>query len=146
MEATARAVLAEVPGAPDVVENTLAVGATGADAHVLDLCRARMLMLMGAPASVSAGELDDETFAALPSWPTSPRFTPFEKAALAYAEMFVIDVSAMDDSIVDGLKPFLSPAEIYRFSVAIFMTDQENRMNSVLARVQETKQAKEGSR
>jgi hypothetical protein len=146
MDEAARSVLAEVPGALDVVEQSITVGATGADPHVLDLCRARMLMLMGAPESVSRGSLDDATFAALPSFSTSPAFTPFEKAALAYAEMFVIDVSSMEDSVVDDLKPFLSPEEIYRFSVAIFSIDQENRINAVLTRVKATSEAKEGTR
>ena len=50
------------------------------------------------PAAVSAG-LEEERIEALAHWPTSQRFGPRERACLAFAEQFVIDVAGLDDSL-----------------------------------------------
>jgi alkylhydroperoxidase family enzyme len=137
MDVAARACLDEVPGAFEVIAEHFAVGATGADPEILMLCRARMLTLMGAATPEGAGE----KLAALSSWPTSPLFTDFERAALAFAEMFIIDVSSIDDELVAALRRHLTPAEVYRFVTAIWVTDQENRVDAALTRVRTAREA-----
>src|SRR4051794_11804392 len=74
------------------------------DPRILELCRLRIAMLLRSPtdqrlrdpAGLAAGLTDDKV-RALPQWPTSPLFSPAERACLALAEQFVIDVSGVTD-------------------------------------------------
>jgi alkylhydroperoxidase family enzyme len=82
------------------------------DPVVLELCRLRVAMLLRceserrvryAPA-LDAGLTEDQ-IAVLAQWPTSPMFTAAQRAALGFAEQFVIDVegiaAALRDAVID---------------------------------------------
>jgi alkylhydroperoxidase family enzyme len=83
------------------------------DPIVLELCRLRVAHLLGCESeqqvryrpALDAG-LSEEQVARLPAWPSDPMFTDGQRAALAFAEQFVIDVSGIDhelrDRVIDG--------------------------------------------
>jgi alkylhydroperoxidase family enzyme len=82
------------------------------DPIVLELCRLRVAQLLRCRSeqqlryepALRAG-LTEEQVAQLPRWPTEPMFSPAQRAALAFAEQFVIDVEGIDaqrrDTVVD---------------------------------------------
>ena len=75
--------------------------------RLLELARLRVAALLHdevgsatrTPAAVAAG-FDEDLVDALPSWPTDPRFTPTDRAALALAEQFVMDCHGITDAQV----------------------------------------------
>ena len=82
------------------------------DPVVLELCRLRVAQLLGcdseqrvryAPAR-DAGLTEDQV-ASLPRWPQGPSFTDAQRAALGFAEQFVLDVHGIDheqrDAVID---------------------------------------------
>ncbi|HLY82318.1 MAG TPA: carboxymuconolactone decarboxylase family protein, partial [Acidimicrobiales bacterium] len=98
------------------------------DPETLELCRLRMATLLRFEAArrvrsrdaIHAG-LTEEKVTALPSWPTSPAFSPAERACLALAEQFVIDVSGVTDDLVDAVLDHLSPEACYGLVNALWV-------------------------
>jgi len=84
------------------------------DPVVLELCRLRVAQLVGNTSeqrvryrpALDAG-LDEEQVAALASWPTGPGFTDAQRAALAFAEQFVIDPHGIDHELRDQVADHL---------------------------------------
>jgi alkylhydroperoxidase family enzyme len=105
------------------------------DPRLTDLCRLRVAQLVGAasevevrtPAAVTAGLTEDDV-AALPQWPTSSRFGPAERAALCYAELFVMDPSSVtDQQAADVLEQVGAPGAA-ALSIALATFDSKARM------------------
>ena len=74
-----------------------AVRAAG-DPALLELARLRLADLLGEEAEADApawGALDPERAAGVASWPTSERYDDRERAALALAEQFTVDVTGV---------------------------------------------------
>ena len=65
-----------------------------------------------------AGSAEDK-IAELSSWPTSPLFSARERACLALAEQFVIDVNGVTDRQVDDVLEHLSSGECYAYVNAL---------------------------
>src|SRR5688572_12493985 len=88
------------------------------DPALVELVRLRVGQLVGGPdelrvrhrPALDAG-LTEEKVAALRSWPTSPLFDAAERAALAFAELYVIDPHAVSDDDCAELLTHLTPAE-----------------------------------
>jgi alkylhydroperoxidase family enzyme len=104
--------------------------------RTLELCRLRISMLVGADRhaalrSPTAG-LDEELIAALPAWPTSERFTASDRACLALAEQFVIDVDGIDQPLVDAVLEHLSAGECYALFNALWAVEAVQRTCMVL--------------
>jgi alkylhydroperoxidase family enzyme len=98
------------------------------DPVTLELCRLRIATLLRCDGArrlrsqdaLRAG-LSEEKVEALPLWPTSDTFSPAERACLALAEQFVMDVSGVTDELVDGVLVYLSPEECYGLVNALWV-------------------------
>jgi hypothetical protein len=96
----------------------------------LQLCRARMAMLLGAP--VPDAPAAAERWAELSGWPTSPLFGDRDRACLALAEQFVIDVTAIQRSDVDRLLAHFTPQQTLAFVSALWFHEAMLRLGLVL--------------
>jgi alkylhydroperoxidase family enzyme len=104
------------------------------DPRLTELCRLRVAQLVRAdaelarrePAALEAGLTDDDV-AALASWPTSDRFGPAERAALAYAELFVMDPSAVTDAMAADVLEHLGAPGAAALSIALSTFDARAR-------------------
>jgi alkylhydroperoxidase family enzyme len=110
------------------------------DPVLLELCRLRIASVLGCssearvryePARLAG--LREEKIAALPRWPTAPDFTAAERACLAFAEAFVIDVHSIDDDLAAAVTEHLSPAEMVAFTEALAVFDGFMRFRLVLS-------------
>lgn len=109
------------------------------DARLLDLCRVRIAQLLGCDShtelrAVAArhGDALEQAMADLPAWPTSPSFDARERACLALAEQFVIDVGGVDDRLVDDVTEHMTAGECYAFVVALWLVEAVQRSCLVL--------------
>ena len=104
------------------------------DPRLTELCRLRVAQLVRAdaelahrvPAAVTAG-LDEADVAALSAWPTSDRFGPAERAALAYAELFVMDPGSITDELAAEVLQQLGPGGAAALSIALATFDARAR-------------------
>ena len=91
---------------------------SGVPPRLLELVRLRVAELLHdeagsaarTPAAVAAG-LDEDLVDALPAWPTDPRFTATDRAALALAEQFVMDCHGITDAQVVELRGALGEGQ-----------------------------------
>ena len=110
------------------------------DPTILRLCRARMAILLGVPGQRAltrdekrdVSSLTRQKLAALAQWPYSPLFAPVERTCLSFAEQFVLDVTGIDQSMVDALLEHLSPADCYSFTYALWCFEAMERVCLVL--------------
>ena len=105
------------------------------DADLLDLCRVRIAMLLGFDAGLAAPDLGADRLADLAVWPTSSRFTSRERACLAFAEQFVIDVASMDDATVAALVDELGGDSVVNFANALLVVEQRQRLHLMVSRL-----------
>lgn len=109
------------------------------DPRTLELCRLRIAALLGAerhlalrsPAAAAVG-VDDDLIADLAAWPTSGRFTPADRACLALAEQFLVDVSGIDQPLIDGVLTHFTPGECYALVNALWAVEAVQRTCEVL--------------
>ena len=99
------------------------------DARLLALCVVRMSQELGcrlapAPAPVDADELE--------RWRDSKAYTPRERAALAYAEMFLLDAHGVVGALTDELSAHLSRRELFDFVAALHAAEAYLRACAVL--------------
>jgi alkylhydroperoxidase family enzyme len=109
------------------------------DPVVLELCRLRVAQLLGcdseqevryAPA-LDAG-LTEEQIARLPDWPRDPTFTDAQRAALAFAEQFVLDPHGIDDDCRDAVIDHLERAGLVALCEALALFDGFCRFRTIL--------------
>ena len=109
------------------------------DPVLLELCRLRLAELLRddagraerTPAAVHAG-LTEALVAELPRWPTSPAFDGATRAALAFAELFVIDAHAVTDDVCAALRAELGDAGATALSIALAVFDATSRTRALL--------------
>jgi alkylhydroperoxidase family enzyme len=109
------------------------------DPIVLDLCRLRVAQLLGCAsqldertrAAVDVG-LTEEQVARLPEWPTSACFTAAQRAALGYAEQFVLDPHGVDDAMRAELHEHFSGGEAVALTEALALLDGFTRIQVLL--------------
>lgn len=99
------------------------------DPELVTLCRLRIDQLVGAEQTV---EPSSEKATALRSWPTSPLYDETDRAALNFAEKYVIDASSVDDADCAALRVHLSDPEITALVIAIAMADAMARFRVAL--------------
>jgi alkylhydroperoxidase family enzyme len=112
---------------------------SGVPPRLLELARLRVAALLHdevgsatrTPVAVAAG-FDEDVADALPSWPTDPRFTPTDRAALALAEQFVMDCHGITDAQVAQLRGALGDQSTVGFLVALALFDGFSRAATVL--------------
>jgi alkylhydroperoxidase family enzyme len=109
------------------------------DPVVLELCRIRIASVLGCVSQTGVryeparrAGLGDEKIAALPRWPSAPEFSAKERACLAFAEAFVMDVHSIDDALAAAVSEHLSPAEMVAFTEALAVFDGFARFRLVL--------------
>ena len=121
------------------------------DPVVLELCRLRVAQLLGCASELhvryepaaSAGlteepgltegpGLTEEMFDELAQWPTSERFTDAHRAALAFAEQFVIDPQGIKGAVRDELRAHFALPEVVAITEALALFDGFIRFRLVL--------------
>lgn len=110
------------------------------DPVVLELCRLRIAQIVRCdrelaartPAAVSAG-LDEDKIAQLPQWPRSPLFSDAERAALAFAEMYVVEPGSVTDAQCAEVTAHFTPPETAVLTTAIAVFDAMARFQVALA-------------
>ena len=116
-----------------------------ADPLLLELCRLRMAQLLGRdattlprhPEATTAGLTDDHV-RALAGWPSDPRFTERHRAALAFAEQWLLDPHATTDDDCARLRAHLTDAECAAFTMGLAVVEAVLRLEAVLDAVEHT--------
>jgi alkylhydroperoxidase family enzyme len=132
-------VMALRPDLAELLEHYSSEAWAGNDPVVLELCRLRIAMLHRDPdqqrvrhrPALEAG-LTEEKIAAIPHYPSSALFSEHERACLAYAEQFVIDVHGITDADAERVKRTMTDAEFVSFTVALGLLDGIGRMRLIL--------------
>jgi len=109
------------------------------DPVLLELCRLRVAQLHGArhalstrtPEALQAG-LDEAKLARLAEWWKQPGFTALERAALRFAEQFVLDPGAMSDEEARPVIEALGDAGTVAFIEALAIFDGFGRFCRML--------------
>jgi len=114
------------PGAFAAVEELHRAVWASVDPVLVELARLRIATLLGFEAGLTVRSreardagLSEDKIAELSSWPTSRLFSVRERACLALAEQFVIDVNGVTDRHVDDVLEHLSSEECYAFVNAL---------------------------
>ena len=109
------------------------------DPVLLELCRLRVAQLHGAayPLSLrmreaSAAGLDETKIAKLATWWREPGFTDLERAALRFAEQFVLDAKAMSEEEARPVVAALGDAGTVAFVEALAIFDGFGRFCRML--------------
>jgi alkylhydroperoxidase family enzyme len=109
------------------------------DPRILELCRLRIATILGADGeraarfsdAAAAGVTEDDV-AALPSWPSSSAFSACERAAIAYAEQYVMDPHELTDAHFTALHEHLDEPALATLSLAVAMFDALARFRLAL--------------
>ncbi len=98
--------------------------------RLLELCRIRIAGLLGCEAEVldRTGVVDDGTLDALAAWPNDSRFTEGDRAGLAFAEHYIIDVASIDDSTVAAVREHIGDVGLQNFVSALLVVEQRIRL------------------
>jgi alkylhydroperoxidase family enzyme len=127
----------EAFGALDRLEHAVWHAGVG---PLAELARRRTAMLLGASAELDrrptgAPEPTPDQVAQLAAWPTSPAFSDTERAALAFTEQFVIDVSGITDDDRARLGGQLAPEQMGAFVLSLYALDYTMRVRLALGRL-----------
>lgn len=103
----------------------------------LELCRRRIALLLGAPLELgwSLGELpaDVEVKASmLAQWPRDPAFSELDRACLAFAEQFLMDVQALDDPTAEAVRVLAGDAGLVTLAIGVGLAEGLTRAAVVL--------------
>lgn len=108
-------------------------------ARSLELCRVRIAMLLGctkeACTRTPGAGVDDALVAALPAWPHDDRFDATDRACLAFAEQWVIDVASLDDATAAAVREQLGDDGLQSFACALLVVEQRIRLRLVWDRL-----------
>lgn len=111
------------------------------DPVVLELCRLRVARLLGCDSefavryrpAVDAG-LDEDLVARLAQWPHDPGFDEAQRAALAFAEQFVIDPHGIRGAIRDAVREHFTLPEVVALTEALALFDGFMRFRTILGK------------
>lgn len=102
----------------------------GVDRDTLELCRLRMASLIGTAAEPA---VDAALVEALPSWPSSPLFTDAQRAAIGFAEQYVIDPHGFTDAVGERLQQHFTDEQLATLTIAVATFDALARARAVLS-------------
>jgi len=91
--------------------------------QLLDLCRARVHMLLGGQVTA-----DDPRLRAVADYARSDLFSDTERLVLEFAEQYVLDVANMPDDLVAQLQQRLGTQGAYALAMALYAIDQAERL------------------
>jgi alkylhydroperoxidase family enzyme len=127
-------------GVPELAALYAELWDAGVDAVTLELCRLRMASLIGSTADLAAREpravaagLTEDVVDALPSWPSSERFTDAQRAALGFAEQYVIDAHGFTDDDMTRMHDNFTDPQLAALTTACATFDALARARTVLA-------------
>lgn len=134
------AALALRPGLGDRVERMVAeLWACGVPPRVLELCRVRMATLLGRdPATIVPTQRDGRpvcdaaTLGDLRHWPTSERFDAADRACLALAEQWLLDVHGVEDDQVHAVRDAIGDAGATGLAVGLALFEGFDRARLAL--------------
>ncbi len=109
------------------------------DPALLVLCRLRIATILGCEAervvryaaAIDVG-LDESRIAGLPQWPTSPRFNAAERAAIEFAEQYVVDPHGLTDRQFEALHDGFDEPALATLTLAVAMFDALIRLRLAL--------------
>lgn len=101
------------------------------DPVALELCRLRTAQLLGWTAKAGHGP-SEEQVRSLSSWPSARCFSRVEKAALAFAEQFVIDPHGVPGPIREEIDRHCTGPEVVALTEWMAITDGFNRFRLLL--------------
>ena len=109
------------------------------DPVVLELCRLRVAQLLGCASELEVryrqamdGGLTEEMVEVLAQWPTAACFDDPKRAALAFAEQFVLDPKGIRGAIRDDLRRYFTLPEVVAITEALALFDGFDRVRLVL--------------
>jgi len=109
------------------------------DPVIVELCRLRIVGLLGARAHLSlrrpkaaAVGLTEAKIAALARWPESPLFSAAERACLAIAEKFCMGAYTVTEADVTAVLEHISADECYALVNGIWVMEALARMTVVM--------------
>ncbi len=106
---------------------------TAAHRSVLEVCRDRIGMLLRHEPTTTA--MSEAHRTDLSQWVTAEPFSEVERAALAFTEQYIIDVSGVTDALVEPLRHALGDAEFATFVNALLVVEQRMTLDLVLGAV-----------
>lgn len=127
--------LAHLPQLPEAFDNLMRAAMSAVDPVALEVCRLRMADLLSvsselawrSPMAVEHG-LDEDKIVAIAQYATDGRFTPYERAVIAFTEQFLMDVSGTQDAQVELLIRYVGHEGFYLLVWAIFLTEARLRL------------------
>jgi alkylhydroperoxidase family enzyme len=129
--------LDQIPAVADQLRSLVArLWDAGVDPVTLELCRLRVASLVGAPtdeAFRSPLAMSDGLVDALSDWPDHPRFSDARRAALDFAEQYVLDAHGVTDRQADQLREHFTPSQLATLTTAIAVFDALGRARAVLS-------------
>jgi alkylhydroperoxidase family enzyme len=109
------------------------------DPRVLELCRLRIGTILGSDAERAvrfadgrAAGVTETEVAALPHWPSTPAFRDAERAAVAFAEQYVMDPHELTDDHFAALHAHFDESAIATLCLAVAMFDALTRFRLAL--------------
>ena len=111
------------PDASGALDDALAQAHAVDPDGVLDLCRARIRMLLGGHV-----DADDPKLLAVGDYATSDLFSDTERLAIEFGEQYVLDVANTPDELVAALRERLGDRQLYAFVMGLYAVDQAERL------------------
>jgi AhpD family alkylhydroperoxidase len=116
-----------------------AVFASTLDWRLHELLRMRIAVINGCqtclawrtPEAVEAG-VTEELLAAVPEWRTSDLYTPAERVALEYTELFCTDSVKISDELMASMADHFDPGQIVDITIVIGKYLSQGRFMQVL--------------
>jgi alkylhydroperoxidase family enzyme len=135
IEQSYRVALADRPEILAALDRVHDAAWVAVDPDLLDLCRVRIAMLLGADESARIHDLPDDLVAALTDGPSSPRFSSTQRAALAFTDQYVLDVASVDDDVAAALVGALGTDGVSNFVHALLVVEQRIRLSLAWSRL-----------
>jgi alkylhydroperoxidase family enzyme len=138
--ASALRIAALIEHAPEVDQNLGAFRDAATETvppRIAELCRLRIAMLHDCDDELAAESdtVSSDEVAALGDWPHSDVFDERDRACLALAEQFVIDVSTTSDDQVAAVAEHMDHGELYGFVHALLALDESQRLRVATERL-----------
>ncbi len=128
-------VLGESTGVASALADNHAAAWAAVEPRLLELARLRIAQLLGHDGELARRTpgatgpvLDDDTVAALSSWPSSDRFDGRDRAVLAFVEQYVLDVATVTDEQVATLVEHLGAPGVSDFVHGVLVVEQRMRL------------------
>jgi alkylhydroperoxidase family enzyme len=141
MTATAEVLQGLQPSAWGALAPLVAHAWTMADPELLSIVLVRTAQLNGTTAVAAAllpppsSPRYEQARLSVSDWPSSPLFTPLERACLSFAEQMQIDPNAMEAGQVEALREHMTSAEVLGFASALFLLDAHVRVLAVMSQL-----------